>query len=87
MILHTALGNTPTTRSRHFRYLFRCGAITLAGNRKLKIYGTLRCRSGRNMLVQNRVFFADEADALAKGYRPCGHCLKAAYQAWKNKTR
>jgi AraC family transcriptional regulator, regulatory protein of adaptative response / DNA-3-methyladenine glycosylase II len=33
--------------------------------------------------VRHRVFFADEATALAAGYRPCGHCLRDRYAAWK----
>jgi methylphosphotriester-DNA--protein-cysteine methyltransferase len=30
-----------------------------------------------------RVFFADASEALALGYRPCGHCMKDAYAQWK----
>ena len=56
--------------------------ITLGGNRNLKIYGTLRCQSGKRLKRPNRVFFASEQDALDAGYRPCGHCLKPKYKAW-----
>ena len=56
--------------------------ITFGGNRNLKIYGTLRCQSGKRLKRPNRVFFASEQDALAAGYRPCGHCLKPKYKAW-----
>jgi methylphosphotriester-DNA--protein-cysteine methyltransferase len=56
--------------------LLRAGAITLAGNRRLHIYGRLDCRSGRRMKRTNRVFFAGEAEAHAAGYRPCGHCMR-----------
>jgi methylphosphotriester-DNA--protein-cysteine methyltransferase len=35
------------------------------------------------MKVANRVFFRDEAEARARGYRPCGHCLRAQYRSWK----
>jgi methylphosphotriester-DNA--protein-cysteine methyltransferase len=28
------------------------------------------------------VFFADEATALAAGYRPCGTCMREEYRAW-----
>ncbi len=59
------------------------GRITLARNRTLKIYGELNCRSGRRMKIKNRVFFKTEAEALKCGYRPCGHCMPAAYKAWK----
>jgi methylphosphotriester-DNA--protein-cysteine methyltransferase len=29
------------------------------------------------------VFFADEATAVAAGYRPCAVCLPERYAAWK----
>lgn len=56
--------------------LLRAGAVALAGNRRLRIYGRLDCGSGRRMLRANRVFFANEAEARAAGYRPCGHCMR-----------
>jgi len=54
-----------------------------------KIYGRLDCKSAlariaRGQYVGRRVFFADEAAAIAAGYRPCGVCMKAEYAAWKN---
>ena len=60
----------------------------LGGHRKLKIYGRLDCPSAlryiaKGQYVQNRVFFADEETARAAGYRPCGVCMKAEYNAWK----
>lgn len=30
-----------------------------------------------------RVFFLDEASAVAAGYRPCAVCMPQAYAAWK----
>lgn len=58
----------------------------LGGNRKLKIYGRLDCGSAIRALpkgyAKHRVFFVDEATAVAAGYRPCGHCLRAEYHAW-----
>jgi len=63
--------------------LIHTGKIQLGGNRSLKIYGTLSCVSGKRMKTANRVFFADEAEAKANGYRPCGHCLRMQYLAWK----
>jgi methylphosphotriester-DNA--protein-cysteine methyltransferase len=36
------------------------------------------------MKRKKRVFFNDELEALALGYRPCGHCMKQAYMDWKN---
>jgi methylphosphotriester-DNA--protein-cysteine methyltransferase len=32
------------------------------------------------------VFFADEATAVAAGYRPCAVCLRARYDEWKSST-
>jgi len=57
------------------RALIRNRRITLGGNRRLRIYGTLRCGSGKRMLRSNRVFFADRRAAERAGYRPCGNCL------------
>lgn len=63
--------------------LIKSGAIQLGGNARLRIYGTLHCKSGKRMLKKNRVFFTSEAEAMEEGYRPCGHCMRAAYQNWK----
>jgi methylphosphotriester-DNA--protein-cysteine methyltransferase len=61
---------------------------TLGGNSRLRIYGTLDCWSARRALGKGyakiRVFFADEATAIAAGYRPCGHCMREEYRAWKS---
>ena len=62
---------------------------TLGGNKKLKIYGKLDCKSALNWInkgkyVSNRVFFEDEEKAKEAGYRPCGICMKKEYQKWKN---
>ena len=69
------------------RALIKSGRVRLAGNARLKIYGRLDCVSGRRMRRENRVFFADEAEALAAGYRPCGSCLHAEYLRWKSIPR
>jgi len=58
-------------------------AITMAGNRALKIYGTLSCPSGKRMKTANRVFFVNEQEAMENGYRPCGHCLRKNYLQWR----
>jgi len=59
---------------------------TLGGNRRRKIYGRLGCRSAIGSLptgyAKHRVFFADEATAIAAGYRPCGTCMQAEYDTW-----
>lgn len=57
--------------------------VRLGGNRRLKIYGTLNCNSGKRMNRENRVFFSSEKEAIACRYRPCGHCLKSKYNEWK----
>lgn len=58
------------------------------GYRPGKIYGRLDCRSASRAIanggyVKNRVFFSDEATAIAAGYRPCAVCLPEKYRAWK----
>jgi methylphosphotriester-DNA--protein-cysteine methyltransferase len=58
------------------------------GHSGTRIYGRLDCPSAlraiaRGGYVRHRVFFADEATAIAAGYRPCGTCCKDRYQAWK----
>ncbi|ENX39577.1 MULTISPECIES: Ada metal-binding domain-containing protein [Acinetobacter] len=60
--------------------------IVFAGNAQLKIYGRLTCASGKRMLKNNRVFFLNEDEAIAQGYRPCGHCMRQAYKKWKDAT-
>lgn len=57
--------------------------VAFAGNKKLKIYGTLKCASGKRMKKENRVFFFSEEEAKKHGYRPCGNCLKIKYNDWK----
>ncbi|MFF4963163.1 Ada metal-binding domain-containing protein [Streptomyces sp. NPDC001222] len=58
------------------------------GHRDSKIYGRLDCPDAlraiaRGGYVKHRVFFADEATAVAAGFRPCGACCKDRYQKWK----
>ena len=60
--------------------------IFFGGNKKLKIYGKLNCKSGKRLKKENRVFFLSETEALENGYRPCGHCMRLDYKKWKNKT-
>ncbi|WKZ59248.1 MAG: Ada metal-binding domain-containing protein [Cyclobacteriaceae bacterium] len=56
------------------RHLLRNREVVLAGNLRLKIYGTLRCYSGKRMKRENRVFFQHEEEARLLGYRPCKNC-------------
>ncbi len=66
---------------------------TLGGYRrgKQKLYGRLDCKSAlafiaKGQYVKYRVFFADEATAIAAGHRPCAKCMPAEYEAWKSLT-
>ncbi|MGO4821282.1 MULTISPECIES: Ada metal-binding domain-containing protein [unclassified Flavobacterium] len=65
----------------------RTQKITFAGNSKLKIYGTLHCKSGKRLKRENRVFFSDEDQAIQNNFRPCGHCIKTQYQQWIYSTQ
>lgn len=62
---------------------------TLGGHRRNKVYGRLDCAGALRWIakghyVKQRVFFADEATAIAAGYRPCARCMPAEYRAWKH---
>ena len=78
MIRHIDSSNTDLRKKIKQRKIY------LGGNRELKIYGKLSCASGKRMNRKNRVFFLSEQEAIAKDYRPCGHCMKSAYLKWKN---
>lgn len=56
--------------------------ITFGGNVNLKIYGTLKCKSGKRLKRENRIFFSSENEARENGFRPCGHCMKIEYKKW-----
>lgn len=62
---------------------------TLGGNGRARIYGRLDCPAALAAIARggpyarHRVFFADEAAALAAGYRPCGRCMREEYRLWK----
>ncbi len=62
---------------------------TFGGYRKERRYGRLDCKVARRALdngalyAQQRVFFADEATAIAAGYHPCAVCMPAEYKAFK----
>ncbi len=64
-------------------------AGTLGGHRRTRVYGRLDCPAAlaaiaRGGYARHRVFFADEATAVAAGYRPCARCLPQAYARWKD---
>jgi methylphosphotriester-DNA--protein-cysteine methyltransferase len=83
MYNHIELGKDVAERKRNLNSLIRSRAIALGGYRKDRIYGQLSCSSGKRMKIENRVFFKDEAEALEKGYRPCGNCLTEKHKKWK----
>ncbi|HTD39721.1 MAG TPA: Ada metal-binding domain-containing protein [Mucilaginibacter sp.] len=83
MIKHAELGDTAFKRMRRLKMLIDRGDIQLAGNSRLKIYGTFCCASGKRMKIKNRMFFHSEKEAKEMGYRPCGHCMRGAYLQWK----
>jgi hypothetical protein len=64
----------------------------LGGHRRARIYGRLDCPTAlraieRGGYMAHRVFFADEATAVAAGYRPCAACLPERYRDWKERRR
>lgn len=80
MIQHSQLS------AKNLRSKIHSRDICFGGNKKLKIYGLLSCSSGKRMKMENRVFFKDENEALQNNYRPCGHCMRAAYKQWKKSS-
>lgn len=54
---------------RHTRFL---------GSRTTRIFCLPSCHSARRIRPENEVPFADEASALAAGYRPCHNCRPTA---------
>ena len=64
---------------------------TLGGHRRSKIYGRLDCPGAARAIARGgpyprfRVFFADEATAIAAGYRPCAVCLPEQYGEWRRR--
>lgn len=78
MIRHINISNN------ELRKKIRHREILMGGNSRLKIYGSLLCNSGKRMSKNNRVFFANAEEAVQLGFRPCGHCMRDAYQTWKN---
>jgi hypothetical protein len=64
---------------------------TLGGHRRSRIYGRLDCPSAARALARggytrDRVFFADEASAVAAGYRPCAVCMPEHYARWRERS-
>ncbi|WP_417353325.1 Ada metal-binding domain-containing protein [Flavobacterium alkalisoli] len=78
MIQHSEISNTL------LKAKIKAGEISFGGNKKLKIYGRLSCKSGKRMKQENRVFFGSEQEAIKNQFRPCGHCMKTEYKKWKD---
>jgi methylphosphotriester-DNA--protein-cysteine methyltransferase len=63
----------------------------LGGHKGNGIYGRLDCRAAlraiaRGGYVRHRVFFPDQATAIAAGYRPCAVCMPEEYAVWKARS-
>ena len=61
----------------------------LGGHARTRVYGRLDCPVALSLLrrgfePRHRGVFADEATAIAAGYRPCGACLRERYAAWRS---
>lgn len=83
MILHSEICDKSFKTSRKLKIMIGKNLIALGGNKNLKTYGTLTCKSGKRMQLKNRVFFENEQEAIDHGYRPCGHCMREKYLEWK----
>lgn len=81
--LHYLIPHNNISDAALWRLIHQRG-ISFAGNIKLKIYGELRCSSGKRMKKETRVFFKSEKEASEQGFRPCGHCMRNAYKKWKH---
>ena len=82
----TAMHNHSTLTAADVRTMIRRQQIRY-GNRRLKVYGLLRCSSGRRMKRENRIFFLNEEEAILVGFRPCAHFIQKQYAQWKSKNR
>ena len=98
LLLERVKNNFIKYGKKHYRLLTLDGIVlskipgTLGGNKKLKIYGQLDCKSalswiGKGYYISNRVFFENEEVAKQLGYRPCGVCMKKEYKKWKENSK
>ena len=67
----------------------KLGGYRRKGNQYL--YGRLDCPNALRWIakghyVQHRVFFADEATAIAAGHIPCSRCMPEARKAWAQRN-
>jgi len=63
---------------------------TLGGHKRQRLYGRLDCATALRYVAagtyaKNRVFFADEATAIAAGYRPCARCMPQQFAQWRER--
>lgn len=66
------------------KQLIKNKEIQYAGWLKGKIFGHLKCTSGKmKMSRETRVFFKSIEEAESHGFRPCAKCMKKAYNQWK----
>ncbi|WP_432165212.1 Ada metal-binding domain-containing protein [Streptomyces sp. bgisy031] len=81
-------GRTYTLLDRHGAPCSSTTPGTLGGHRRGRLYGRLDCPSAlravsRGPYAKHRVFFPDEATAVAAGFRPCAVCLPEEYARWR----
>jgi methylphosphotriester-DNA--protein-cysteine methyltransferase len=81
MIQHNELSDSDLRVKLHNR------EIKIGGNSKLKIYGSLKCKSGKRMRREHRVFFNSVVEAQSYGYRPCGNCMRDQYLQYQLNTK
>jgi len=95
-----AMNSRTETGGKTYRLLGSDGAFyesttpgPFGGHARQRIYGSLDCRAAARALAKgdtyrrHRVFFADEANAIGAGYRPCAVCLPTQYRVWRARTR
>lgn len=98
LLLESVKNNFIKYGKKNYKLLTKSGIVlskipgTLGGNKKLKIYGKLDCKSALNWInkgyyLNTRVFFEDEEVAKELGYRPCGVCMKKEYKIWKENSK
>jgi hypothetical protein len=79
-----------TSTMRASRERPRATQGTVGGDGKQRVHGTLPCGAARSAIrrwgeayTRTRVFVADEATAIAAGFRPRGNCMRKQYAKWK----
>lgn len=85
---HIERTRTYTLRGKDGRPYESSAKGLFAGHKVDRVYGRLDCPAAATAIRKGgylpfRVFFADEDDAVAAGYRPCAACLPSRYADWR----